>query len=84
MTLKDRKHSEELLARLGIEGIAEIVRRGRLRWYGHVEHMNAMESSKRDWVSACREITVEGSRGRGRGRKTWKECVEEDMKRLRL
>lgn len=84
VTLKERKHSEELLARLGIEGVAEIVRRGRLRWYGHVERLNARDSRKRDWVSACREITVEGSRGRGRGRKTWKECVEEDMKRLRL
>ena len=84
VTLKERKHSEELLARLGIEGVAEIVRRGRLRWYGHVERLNARDSSKRDWVSACREITVEGSRGRGRGRKIWKECVDEDMKRLRL
>ena len=50
VTLKERKHSEELLARLGIEGVAEIVRRGRLRWYGHVERLNARESSKRDRV----------------------------------
>ena len=40
VTLKERKHSEELLARLGIEDVAEIVRRGRLRWYGHVERLN--------------------------------------------
>ena len=37
-----------------------------------------------DWVSACRNMTVAGERGRGRGRKKWKECVADDMKRLNL
>ena len=79
VTVKARKHSEELLERLGIESIADVVRRSRLRWFGHVERLNAD-----NWVSACREIQVEGLRGRGRGRKTWNECVMEDMRRLRL
>ena len=51
------KHSEELLERLGIESIADVVRRSRLRWFGHVERLNAD-----NWVSACREIQVEGLR----------------------
>ena len=79
VTLRDRKRSEELLSRLDIEGISEVVRRGRLRWYGHVERKDPT-----DWVSACRGLVVEGARGRGRGRKTWQECVQEDMKRLKL
>ena len=58
------------------EGVAEGVRR-RLRWFGHVERMGGDT-----WVSACRGIEVEGPRGRGRGRKTWQECVEDDMRRL--
>ena len=37
-----------------------------------------------DWVSKCREMSVVGVRRRGRGRKTWMECVEEDMRRLHL
>ena len=37
-----------------------------------------------DWVSAFRNIEVDGKRGRGRGRKTWKECVANDMKKLML
>ena len=39
-----------------------------------------------DWVSACRQIVVESVKGRGRGRprKTWRECVEEDMSKLKL
>ena len=42
---------------------------------GHVEHKNAF-----DWVSACRSIAVMGSRLRGRGKKSWCECVKGDMK----
>jgi hypothetical protein len=33
---------------------------------GHVERKN-----KSDWVSACRELEIEGVRGKGRGRKLW-------------
>jgi len=33
-----------------------------------------------EWATACREIKVEGKGGRGRGRKTWQECVNEDLK----
>ena len=79
VTLKDRKRSEDLLVRLGIESVAEVVRRSRLRWFGHLERM-----STDNWVSACREINIAGLRGRGRGRKTWQECVGEDMRRLGL
>ena len=37
-----------------------------------------------DWLSACRKLEVTGERGRGRGRKTWKECVADDMRKLKL
>ena len=36
------------------------------------------------WVSACRGLMVEGTRGRGRSRKTWEQCVRDDMKLLGL
>ena len=38
--LMDRVRTEELYRRLGIEVIGTKLRRGRLRWYGHVECMN--------------------------------------------
>src|SRR5260221_708833 len=66
VTLKDRKTNEELLGRLGIECVFDVVRRGRLRWFGHIERKN-----KDDWVAACRDMVVEDEKGRGRGRKTW-------------
>ena len=79
VTLKDRKESEELRQRLGIISVCDKVRQGRLRWFGHVER-----KGKDDWVSACRDMIVEGERGRGRGRKTWKECVMDDMRKMGL
>jgi hypothetical protein len=36
------------------------------------------------WVKAGQWVEVNGKRGRGRDRKTWTECVEEDMKMLGL
>ena len=71
--LSDKKASAELLSQLDIENVSEVVRRGRLRWFGHVKR-----KQPDDWVSACRHIVVESVKGRGRGRprKTWRECVE--------
>src|SRR3989441_9981195 len=46
VTLKNRRMSLELKQVLGIESVDSVVRRGRLRWYGHVKRKNAD-----DWVS---------------------------------
>ena len=40
--------------------------------------------NKDDWVAACRDMVVEGEKGRDRGRKTWRECVVGDMRKLKL
>ena len=37
VSLEDRKHSVDLYSLLGVQSVAEVVRRGRLRWFGHVE-----------------------------------------------
>ena len=79
VTLKDRKSSEELHRRIGIENVADVIRRGRLRWFGHVER-----KEDNDWVKACQTLEIDGNRGKGRGKKTWRQCVDEDMKILKL
>ena len=33
-----------------------------------------------DWVSACRNVEGVGEKSRCRGRKTWRECVNDDIK----
>ena len=63
VTLRDKVPTVELRRRLGIEGVVEVMRRGRLRWFGHVERKKV-----NDWVSACWSFEVAGSRGRGRPR----------------
>src|SRR2546425_2351921 len=79
VTLKDRKTCEELRQSLGIESVERVVSRGRLRWYGHVERKNAD-----DWVSTCRNLEIVGGIRKGRGKKTWIECVITDMKKIGL
>ena len=37
VTLRDMVPTVELRRKLGIEGVVEVMRRGRLRWFGHVE-----------------------------------------------
>ena len=73
--LKNRISSEELNGRLGIVKIMEIVRQGRLRWFGHLER-----KGNDDWVSACRNYVVPGPKSKGRSRKTWDECVRYDLR----
>ena len=58
-----------------VEGVVEVMRRGRLRWFGHVERKEVD-----DWVSACRNLEVAGSRGWGRPRLTWRARLHGDMK----
>jgi len=44
VSVKDRIPSNELLERLGIVCVSEVISRGRLRWFGHVER-----KSDGDW-----------------------------------
>ena len=53
--------------------------KNRLRWYGHV-----LRKDDDDWVKKCMENEVEGSRPRGRPKKTWKEVVREDCQARKL
>ena len=61
--MRDKVPTVELRRRLGIEGLVEVMRRDRLRWFGHVERKEV-----HDWVSACRNLKVASSRGRCRPR----------------
>ena len=79
VTLKDRRTCEELRQSFGIEGVDRVVRRGRLRWHGHVERKNAD-----DWISKCRNLELVGGIIKGRGKKTWIECVTTAMKKIGL
>jgi len=37
VSLQDRISAENMMMPLGVEEVLDVVRRGRLRWFGHVE-----------------------------------------------
>ena len=79
VSLKDRIPSKELNRYLGVWSVTDVVRRGRLRWFCHLK-----QKGVNNWVSVCRDMEVTGDRSRDRGRKTWGECVDGEMRLLCL
>ena len=71
--LTDRFQNNCLRERLGLEDIQLVLRKRRLRWFGHVERREG------EWVKKCMEIKVTGKVGRGRPKRTWREVIEKDM-----
>jgi len=73
--LQDRVPGKELRERLGLDDVISVLWQKRLRWYGHV-----LQKEDNDWVKKCMEYELEGSRPRGRQKKTSREIVENDCK----
>ena len=55
-----------------LEDLATLIRRCRLRWFGHVERSSGE-------ISRVRSMSIDGRRGLGMLRKTWSECVKDDL-----
>ena len=77
--VKDRVPRKQLRERLGIDDIILILQQNRMQWYGHV-----LRTEDTDWVKKCTEYEVEGSRPRGRPKRTWKEVVQKDCQARNL
>ena len=73
--LQDGVPSKELRRRLGLDDIISVLQQNRLQWYGHV-----LWKEDNDWVKKCMEYEVEGTRPRGRPKKTWTEIVKKDCR----
>ena len=69
-----RKKSQELRELLGLESVSLMIKKSRLRWFRHVERKD-----DNDWVKRCITWEVEEIRQRGRPKKTWWDCVKNDM-----
>jgi len=74
--LNERKKSEELRE---LEPVSLMIKKSRLRWFGHVERKD-----DNDWVKRCITWEVEGIRPRGCPKKTWWDCNKNDMESLGL
>ena len=73
----DETRSNELLVRLGIEDLDLILKERRLRWYGHVERSSGA-------IKTAFDIQVDGKRGPGRPKMTWKQLTERDCREWKL
>jgi len=69
-----------LRERLGIHDIILLrLQQNRLRWYGHV-----LQKEDNYWVKKCMEYEMEGSRPRGRPKRTWRQVVQKDCQARNL
>ena len=79
VSLRDKVSLMELRKRMGIESVLDVLRRGRLRWMGHV-----LRKDDDDWVKRSMLMEVVGNRGRGRPKMMWRHLAEQDMRDVRL
>ena len=79
VSLSERKSNECVRNMLAIDDVAEVMRRNRLRWFGHVERRDEL-----CWLKRIETLQVDGDRVKGRPRKRWREVLKEDMRKKGL
>ena len=72
-----RVRSSKLLAKLQLEDLDLILRERRLRWFGHVERSSGA-------IRTAYDIQIDGRRGAGRPKQTWKKLTEKDCREWKL
>ena len=75
VSLSERKSIECVKSMLAIDDVAEVMRRIRLRWFGHVERRNEL-----CWIKRIGTLQVDGDGVKGRPKKRWREVLKEDMR----
>ena len=75
VTWRDGLRSEEVAVRCGVEMLDVVLRRKRLRWFGHVKRRGQAEP-----LGKIMELEADGRRPRGRPKKSWRRTVEADMR----
>ena len=79
VSLSESKSNECVRSMLAIDDIAEVMRRNRLRWFGHVERRDEL-----CWIKRIETLQVDGHGVGGRPRKSWREVLREDMRKKGL
>ena len=69
----------ELHNKLGIPSLHTVLRRKRLAWYGHVMRMDGEL-----WQNNILSYDVGGAAPLGRPKKRWLDCVNQDMRTLKI
>ena len=75
--LGDDIYTDALHQRLGVTEMISSLRCRRLRWYGHVQRASSC-------INTITSMAIPGNRGSGRPKKTWSECVRDDIRVCKL
>ena len=78
VTLLDRETNENIRNALNIEPITDILRRSRMRWFGHLLRMDDKNKVK-VW-----KMSVPGKRRQGRTKMRWMDNIRKDMLEMGL
>ena len=73
LSLTDRVPSTDILSSCGLDDLLLTVRRSRMAWFGHTYRRQV-----KDPLSRINRVESPGRRPRGRPKKTWKDCVNQD------
>ena len=76
---KEHRTNESIREAFHVEPISIVIRRSRLRWFGHVARRDQSHIAR-----LCLEVDVEGKPSRGRPKLTWRAKVDNDMRSLKL
>ena len=79
ISLSERKPSEEIQDRLGIQDISVVMQQMQLRWFPHIERMET-----ENWVSQCRRLVIDQAARRERPCKAWNQVVQNNLQTLQL
>ncbi|KAF3644443.1 hypothetical protein FXO37_21448 [Capsicum annuum] len=80
LTRGDRLRNKTIREKVGVALVEDKLRKGRLRWFGHV-----MKRSVDAPFWRYERLTLDGfKRGRGRPKKYWREVIRHDIEQLQL
>ena len=76
ISLQDHVPSHDILRMCCLEDLLLTIRRSRMAWFGHVYRRQDLDNP----LTKIKNVVAPGNRPRGRPRKTWKECVNQDIR----
>ena len=76
VTRRDRIRNEYIRGTVKVVEVSKKIQESRMRWYGHLKRREGVEHVGREAM----EMEVEGTRGRGRPKTRWKDCIRNDLR----
>ena len=76
ISLQDHVPSHDIRRMCCLEDTLLTIRRSRMAWFGHVYRRQDLDNP----LTKIKNVVAPGNRPRGRPRKTWKECVNQDIR----